>query len=71
MIDKELLRYRMRAAGKSYKDIAADLGVSVRTIASKFNGKSDWTLTELKAVAVSCEIPAEDFQRIFFNERVE
>jgi len=70
-MDKELLKYRIKAAGKTYDDIAEELGVSSRTVQAKVNGKRDFTLTEIKGIAKSLNICSDEFMRIFFNRDVE
>ncbi len=52
-------------AGVSKEDIAKYLGVNPATIYRKFNGESDFTLSELRKLKKMLNLTNEDVDRIF------
>jgi transcriptional regulator with XRE-family HTH domain len=55
-------------AGVSKEDIAKYLGVNPATVYRKFNGESDFTLSELRKLKKVLHLSKEDVDRIFFSE---
>lgn len=55
-------------AGVSKEDIVKYLGVNPATIYRKFNGESDFTLSELRKLKKMLNLTNEDVDRIFFSE---
>ncbi len=55
-------------AGVSKEDIAKYLGVNPATVYRKFNGESDFTLSELRKLKKVLHLTKEDVDRIFFSE---
>lgn len=56
----------LRSNDLTYKDVGDLLGVSVATVSSKINGKSDFLLSEIKVLRKKYHL---DFD-IFFTENV-
>lgn len=57
-------------AGVSKEDIAKYLGVNLATVYRKFNGESDFTLSELRKLKKVLHLSKEDVDRIFFSEQL-
>lgn len=57
-------------AGVSKEDIAKHLGLNPTTIYRKFNGESDFTLSELRKLKKFLNLSNEDVDRIFFSEEL-
>ena len=55
-------------AGVTKEDIAQYLGINVATIYRKFNGESDFTLSELRKLKIILRLSKEDVDRIFFGD---
>jgi transcriptional regulator with XRE-family HTH domain len=55
-------------AGVSKEDIAKYLGVNPATVYRKFNGESDFTLSELRKLKKVLHLSKEDVDRIFLSE---
>lgn len=55
-------------AGVSKEDIAKYLGVNPATIYRKFNGESDFTLSELRKLKKMLNLINEDVDRIFLTD---
>lgn len=56
----------IRENGLSYQEIADFLGVNLTTICNKINGKSDFTLSEIKALKEKYNLDSA----IFFTDDV-
>ena len=65
-MDKELLEYKMKKNGKSISDMCEMLQISRSAFYRKCNGKSEFTLSEIKKMVVYLDLdsPVE----IFFAE---
>ena len=50
------------------EEIAKRLNINITTLYRKFNGESDFTLSELKVVKEILGLSKEDVDRIFFND---
>jgi len=55
-------------AGVSKEEIAKYLGVNPTTVYRKFNGESEFTLSELRKLKELLHLSKEDVERIFFGE---
>lgn len=55
-------------ADVSKEDIANCLGLNIVTIYRKIDGKSDFTLSELKKLKEILHLNNDDFVRIFFSQ---
>jgi DNA-binding XRE family transcriptional regulator len=55
-------------AGVSKEDIAKFLGINPTTVYRKFNGESDFTLSELRTLKKVLNLSKDDVDRIFFSE---
>lgn len=65
-MDKDLLIYHMKRAGKTRPELAQALGISKKTLDNKLSGRSEFTAPEIKRTANYFELnPAEIFE-IFF-----
>lgn len=63
------LEKEMKQKGVSRNDIAKLLGLTYRTIHSRFNGASDWTFRECMKIR-DTYFPGKDLERLFSaNER--
>lgn len=54
-------------AGVSKEDIAKYLGINPATVYRKFNGESEFTLSELRKLKVFLNLSKDDIDRIFFS----
>lgn len=70
-MDKELLLYYVRKAGKSRKDLAQALGVSLKTIDNKIAGTSEFAASQIVQFARFCGIGGAEVIKIFFADIVE
>lgn len=61
------LEMEMKSKGISRKDIAELLGLTYRTIHSRFNGASDWTFPECVKVR-DTYFPGKDLEWLFSIE---
>ncbi|WP_303823180.1 helix-turn-helix transcriptional regulator [Ruminococcus flavefaciens] len=50
------------------EEIAKRLNINIATLYRKFNGESDFTLSELKALKEILGLSKEDVDRIFFSD---
>ncbi len=57
-------------AGVSKEDIAKHLGLNPTTIYRKFNGESDFTLSELRKLKKFLNLSNEDVDRIFLAKNL-
>lgn len=57
-------------ANVTKEDIANSLGINVSTVYRKFNGDSDFTLSELKTLKKTLNLSKDDIDRIFFSEEL-
>lgn len=62
-MDKELLEYKMKKNGKSISDMCEMLQISRSAFYRKCNGKSEFTLSEIKKMVVYLDLdsPVEIF----------
>lgn len=65
------LRVEMVRARKSVEDVAREIGVTAPTLYRKLDGKSDFSLTELKAIKKSLNLDDEAVKRIFFADELD
>ena len=67
-VNKALLEYKMRVKGKNILDMCEMLGISRSAFYRKCNGKSEFTIGEIKKIVefLSLDSPME----IFFVEEV-
>lgn len=65
------LRVEMVRARKSVEDVAREIGVTAPTLYRKLDGKSDFFLTELKAIKKSLNLDDEAVKRIFFADELD
>ena len=54
-------------AGVSKEDIAKYLSINPATVYRKFNGESEFTLSELRKLKVFLNLSKDDIDRIFFS----
>ncbi len=59
------LKQRMREKNMTQKSLAFSLGLTIQTVNSKLNGRSDFSLKEVKRIMKLLEI--EDPRAIFFE----
>lgn len=57
-------------AGLSIEDIAKNLGINPVTVYRKFNGESEFTLSELITLKKILGLSNSDVDRIFFNSEL-
>ena len=57
-------------ANVTKEDIANSLGINVATVYRKFNGESDFTLSELQTLKKMLNLSKDDIDRIFFSEEL-
>ncbi len=57
-------------AGLSKENIAISLGINISTFYRKFNGESDFTLSELRKLKKILHLTKDDVDRIFFSEQL-
>ena len=67
-MNKALLEYKMRIKGKNNSDMCKMLGISRSAFYRKCNGKSEFTISEIKKIIdyLGLDSPVE----IFFAEEV-
>ena len=67
-MNKALLEYKMRLKGKNISDMCEMLGISRSAYYRKCNGKSEFTISEIKKIVdfLSLDSPVE----IFFAQEV-
>lgn len=63
-----LLDYEMRKRGYTREKLAAAIGISSSAFYRKCNGKSEFTLAEIKAITDILEL--SNMSEIFFAEKV-
>ena len=63
-----LLDYEMKRRGYTRETLAKAIGVSRSAFYRKCNGKSEFTLAEIKAIAAILEL--ENVSDIFFTDKV-
>ena len=63
-----LLDYEMRKRGYPRAKLAAAIGISSSAFYRKCNGKSEFTLAEIKAITDTLEL--SNMREIFFAEKV-
>lgn len=63
-----LLDYEMRKRGYTRERLAVAIGISSSAFYRKCNGKSEFTLAEIKAIADILEL--SNMNEIFFAEKV-
>lgn len=71
MTDTKKLEIALLEAGKSKKDLAYLLGVSLQTIYNKVNNLVDFKTQEVKAITDFLGLSHEKMMEIFFAENVE
>lgn len=64
------LKAAMARKGISIPRLAELLGISKKTIYTRFSGDTDFTLKEIKRIAEVLELSDEDILIIFFTEKV-
>lgn len=64
-MNKELLEYRMKKAGKTISDMCSVLGISRSAYYRKCNGISEFTLSEIRIIVAYLEL--ESPVEIFFT----
>lgn len=64
MFDSKRLKAELIIRGKSYSDLADYLELSKSAVSKKVNGKTEWTLSELRAIGGL--IGHEAMNEIFF-----
>lgn len=69
--DTKKLEIMLLEKGKSKKDLAELLGVSLQTIYNKVNNLVDFKTQEVKAIAQFLGLNQEQMVSIFFAENVE
>lgn len=67
-MNKELLEYEMRKRGDTLDSLAAKLGMSRATLCYKKNGKSSFTVDEIKLISELYDFNEADVIHIFFSE---
>ena len=71
MTDTKALEIVLLKKGKSKKDLAELLGVSMQTIYNKINNAVDFKTQEVKAITEFLQLTQEEMMAIFFAENVE
>lgn len=66
MKNKEL-KERVKKAGLTQSEFADKLGISLATLALKNNGKSEWTLSQAKAIRNILNLSEEEFNFLFLE----
>lgn len=69
-MDKDLLLYYAKKAGKSREDLAKALNLSKKTIDNKLSGRTEFTATEIRSLAQVCQINGGELVQIFFADVV-
>ncbi len=67
-MDKALLEYVMKTHGVSRADLCKRIGMSLCTFSKKVNGKTQFTIEEVRAIMVALDI--KDPTPIFFADAV-
>ena len=67
-MDKLKLEYEMKKKGLTTAELCEKIGISVSTFYRKCNGKSEFKLREIKAIAEALNL--ETPNSIFFAEQV-
>lgn len=70
-MDKELLYYYIKKAGKTVNEVASELGINPKSLYNKANGKTEFSASEIRGLAKACDINGEGIIAIFFSECVE
>lgn len=68
MFNANLLKAELLIKGISTDELAKILGINKSTLSKRINGKSEWTLSELKKVGEILGV--EKLNQIFFNLKV-
>ena len=70
-MDKDLLLYYMKKAGKTRTDVAEAVGMSERTLQNKVLGHTEFTHREITKLADVLSLSGGDLLSIFFSNIVE
>lgn len=71
MIDKKEFKIAMVRSDIKMERLAEMLGVTTATLSRKVNNKSEFTVSEVKALRKILNLSLEDGERIFFADVVE
>lgn len=66
--DYTLLRRRILAKYKSFKDFSESLGICTMSLWRKLNGETDFTIKEVDRICELLEIKKEDMHEYFLKE---
>lgn len=70
-MDKNLLVYCIKRSGKTREDIAKALGISLKTLTNKILGHSEFTASEIRRFAYTCNLSSSEIVSVFFADNVE
>ena len=62
------LKGKLRAEGKSYKDVAEEVGMEVATLSNKINGHAEFKLNEIEKLVAILNIKQENIAKYFFPD---
>lgn len=70
-MDKDLLVYYVKRGGKTLEDLAESIGISRKSLYNKMSGRTDFSATQIRNIAVFLKIGAKEICDIFFTGSVE
>ena len=70
-MDKELLVYFVKRGGKTLEDLAKGIGISMKSLYNKMSGRTDFSASQIRAIAAFLGIGAKEICDIFFTDSVE
>ena len=71
MTDIELLKKKIAETGMTMVAISQKTGILRETLYNRFNGKGEFTASEIVALSKILQLKVDEREKIFFNEKVE
>lgn len=68
-MDKNLLFYYLKSNGDTVDDLANGIGIHPQTLRKKMNGHSEFSASEIKAIADRYKLTADEVVRVFLSDK--
>lgn len=65
MVNQKLFRYYVAIAGMTCDTLAKEIGMNPATLSRKINGKSDFTLEEMRGIRKALKLSDQEMTEVF------
>lgn len=65
MVNKKMFLYHVALREKTCREVAKEIGVNPVTLSHKLNGKSDFTLEEMRGIRKALKLSDQEMAEVF------